>query len=192
MNTGPRSPACRPTFDTGGQSWYARSLPNATKLHRLSISRMPPLIHARLEKLKPFSGQLPEIVHRIDRLSGLVIQPGAAPESVALFRIDIGHLSGPINFSIQSPEHTKSQSMESRVAASARLQFQLANAKTTLEMMEHLAILEALVLPSTRVGEIFFADDKGALPCVESCAAFRASIVERKARAGHPQATSAK
>ncbi len=34
-------------------------------------------LHGRIEKLKPVLSQVPEIVHRIDRLSGLIVQPSA-------------------------------------------------------------------------------------------------------------------
>ena len=119
--------------------------------------------HARLEKLSPVLGLLPEIVHRIDRLSGVVVQPGATPDSVALFRIDSGCISGPVNFFIQSSEHAKSQSMESRVQQALGAG-PSAGAKTALETMEHLAILKRWYYRSSRIGEIFFADEKGALP----------------------------
>src|SRR5581483_3783096 len=59
-------------------------------------------VHARLEKLKPVLSQLPEIVHRIDKLNGVIIQPSAEPESVALFSVDKGCISGPAAFSIGS------------------------------------------------------------------------------------------
>ena len=51
--------------------------------------------HARIEKLKPVLGQLPEIVRRIDRLAGLIVQPSAVPESVTFFRFDQGCLRQP-------------------------------------------------------------------------------------------------
>ena len=71
--------------------------------------------HARLDKLKPVLSQLPEIVHRVDHLSGVIVQPSIEKDAVALFRFDAGCIAGPITFSIQPSEHTKSQSMESRI-----------------------------------------------------------------------------
>lgn len=120
-------------------------------------------LHARVEKLKPVLGQLPEIVRRTDQLSGLMVQPSAAENSVTFFRIDAGCIGGPATFSIQSPEHTKSQSMESRVQQAVDA-MPHAPAKTALEAMEHLAILRRWYYRGTRVGEIFLADDKGMLP----------------------------
>ena len=107
--------------------------------------------------------QLPEIVHRIDRLAGVMVQPSAMPESVTFFRINAGHIFGPLTFPIHSGDHTKSQSMESRVQEALAV-LPAANAKTALELMEHLAILKRWYYRSSRIGEIFFADDKGALP----------------------------
>ena len=120
-------------------------------------------LHARIEKLKHVMAQLPEIVRRTDRLSGLIVQPSAAENSVTLFRIDAGYMAGPANFSIQPPEHTKSQSMESRVQQAVDA-IPHANPKTALELMEHLAILRRWYYRGTRLGEIFLADEKGILP----------------------------
>ncbi len=119
--------------------------------------------HARLEKLKPLLGQLPEIVRRIDHLAGVMVQRSAAPECVNFFRIERGCVSGPLAFAIQSPEHAKSQSMESRVQ-SALATLPPAKTKSTLENMEHLALLKRWYYRGTRLGEIFFADEKGELP----------------------------
>lgn len=120
-------------------------------------------IHVKVEKLKPVVSQLPEIVQRLDRLSALMIQPSHLADSVAFFRIDACRISGPLTFSIQPPEHAKSQSMEARVMQSLHT-LPSANAKSALETMEHLAILKRWYYRGTRVGEIFFADGKGELP----------------------------
>jgi len=92
-----------------------------------------------------------------------MVQPSAVPESVAFFSIDAGVITGPIPFPIQSTEHTKSQSMESRVQATLAT-FPSTPTKTALETMEHLALLKRWFYRSTRSGEIFFADPKGGLP----------------------------
>ncbi len=119
-------------------------------------------IHVRIEKLKPVVSQLPEIVQRLDRLSALMIQPSHLPSSVAFFRIETGTISGPIEFSIEPQEHAKSQSMEARVLES--LQLPPSRARSAQEMMEHLAILKRWYYRGTRIGEIFFADQRGELP----------------------------
>lgn len=119
--------------------------------------------HARLDKLKPVLGLLPEAVHRIDRLAGLIIQPSATPGCVAFFRIDAARIAAPLAFPIQAEEHTKSQSMESRVQE-ALATLPPAEAKSSLETMEHLALLKRWYYRSSRTGEIFFADEKDTLP----------------------------
>jgi excinuclease ABC subunit C len=119
--------------------------------------------HARLEKLKPVLGQLPEIVRRLDRLSGVLLQPSIEKDCVMLFRFDAGCIARPVAFSIQSAEHAKSQSMESRIRQTLD-SILAAHAQTALEAMEHLAILKRWYYRGTRIGEIFFRDDKAALP----------------------------
>lgn len=122
-------------------------------------------IHARIEKLKPVLGQVPEIVHRFDRLNGVIIQRSAEPESVCVFRIDAGCISGPAAFSIQQQivPGGKAPSMESRVQEAIEA-IAPTFRKSALELMEHVAILKRWYYRSNRAGEIFFADDKNVLP----------------------------
>ena len=123
---------------------------------------------------------LPEIVGRIDTLSALMVQPAAEAGAVSLFLVEQGQIQGPQNFLIQPAEHAKSQSMESRVEAclselrsedspgrpSPREHSpgQPSRELSAAETMEHLAILKRWYYRSSRVGEIFVADDKGQLP----------------------------
>ncbi len=120
-------------------------------------------IHVRVEKLKPIVSQLPEIVRRLDLLIALMIQPSHVAGTVTFFRVEGGKLSGPISFGIQSAEHAKSQSMESRVQETLD-SFPLAKTKSAMETMEHLALLKRWYYRGSRTGEIFFADAKGELP----------------------------
>jgi excinuclease ABC subunit C len=153
----------RAYLDSGGQSLareFERQRDDASA--NLDFENAAAL-HARVEKLKPVLAQLPEIVHRIDVLNAVIVQPSTAKESVALFRVDAGRIAGPANFSIQPPEHTKSQSMESRVAQALDA-VPASTAPSSLEAMEHLAILKRWYYRGTRLGEIFFADDNGAFP----------------------------
>jgi hypothetical protein len=116
-----------------------------------------------VERLKPVVSQLPEIVRRLDRLSALIVQPSHLAGSVAFFRMERGRISGPIGFAIQPAEHAKSQSMESRVQHTLNA-FPPGSAKSSLETMEHLALLKRWYYRSNRTGEIFLADAKGELP----------------------------
>jgi excinuclease ABC subunit C len=150
-------------FDSGGDSLIRElSTEREAASARLAFEDAA-AIHARVEKLKPIVGQLPEIVQRLDRLSALMIQPSHIAGSVTFFRIEAGAIAGPIPFCIQSAEHAKSQSMESRVQQAMDL-FPLAKTRAALETMEHLALLKRWYYRGSRIGEIFFADAKGELP----------------------------
>lgn len=120
-------------------------------------------LHARIEKLSPIVSQLPEIVHRIDGLSALMIQPSHVPGSVTFFRVEAGRLLGPAGFSIQPADREKSHSMESRIHE-AMFTFPPAQATSAIETMEHIAVLKRWYCRGSRTGEIFFADAKGELP----------------------------
>ncbi|HYL12986.1 MAG TPA: hypothetical protein VEV41_08115 [Terriglobales bacterium] len=152
-------------FDTAGDS-LARDI--TAERDRASANlefENAAAIHGRLEKLKPVLSQLPEIVHRVDRLAGVMIQPSAEPESVAMFRIDAGRICGPMTFSVQQQMIAggKAQSMESRVLDTLAA-FPPTSTGSSLETMEHLVILKRWFYRSSRVGEIFFADEKCMLP----------------------------
>jgi excinuclease ABC subunit C len=152
-------------FDTRGQS-LTRELAGERERASSSLEfENAAAVHTRLEKLAPVLSQLPEIVRRLDRLSGLIVQGAAEENAVTLFRVQAGAISGPVAFTVQpAAEHAaKSQSMESRVEA-ALAAFPEASQISTLERMEHLAILKRWYYRSSRAGEIFFADDKGVLP----------------------------
>ena len=150
-------------FDSGGDSLTRElSAEREAASGRLAFEEAA-ATHARLEKLKPIVTQLPEIVQRLDRLSALMIQPSHITGSVALFRIQAGKISGPRAFCIQSREHTKSQSMESRVQELLNL-YAPSKVTSAPETMEHLALLRRWFYRGTRTGEIFFADAKGELP----------------------------
>ena len=122
-------------------------------------------VHTRLEKLTPVLGQLQEIVHRVDRLSGVIIQRAATENAVALFPVRAGVISGPVVLAVQpaAEQAAKSQSMESRIQQ-ALAAFPATDSVSAAERMEHLAILKRWYYRGSRAGEIFFADEKGALP----------------------------
>ncbi len=150
-------------FDSGGES-LAREFSAQRDAASASLQfEDAATIHVRLEKLKPALSQFPEIVRRLDRFSALVIQPSHAIDSVTFFRVEGGVISGPVVFSIQTVEHTKSQSMESRVQTVLE-SFPVAKPRPALEIMEHLALLKRWYYRGRRAGEIFLADEKGVFP----------------------------
>ncbi|PYV53272.1 MAG: hypothetical protein DMG98_21450 [Acidobacteria bacterium] len=148
-------------FDTAGES-LTRELGEQRERAATELAfEEAAAIHAKLDKLKPVTAQLPEIVRRIDRLQVIIVQPGGEPDSVSLFHFGEATLCGPIPFNVEL--RAESQSMESGVEA-AIANFPPAMAHSTTERMEHLAILKRWYYRSHRTGEIFFADDKGAWP----------------------------
>jgi hypothetical protein len=92
-----------------------------------------------------------------------MIQPSHIAGTVAFFRFESGHMQGPLAFSIQAAEHAKSQSMEARVQELLQ-SFPALKAKSAMETMEHIALLKRWYYRSSRIGEIFLADDEGELP----------------------------
>lgn len=150
-------------LDTSGQSLVSELSHQREEASNNLDFENAAALHTRLEKLRPVVAQLPEIVRRIDHLNGVLVQPSLAENSVTLFPVRGGCIAGPSAFSIQSPEHTKSQSMESRVQQALDAIPSLAS-PSAIELMEHLAILRRWYFRGTRVGEIFLADDKGILP----------------------------
>ena len=155
----------RSYFDSRGQS-LARELAGEREQAsgRLEFEAAA-AAHARLEKLTPVLGQVPEVVHRLDRLSALMVQRAAEESAVALYRVQAGAICGPVAFAVQpaAEQAAKSQSMESRVLE-ALAAFPEPPAVSSQERMEHLAILKRWFYRGSRAGEIFFAGDKGALP----------------------------
>ena len=150
-------------FDSGGDS-LLRQLSDERETASSNLAfEDAAAIHIRVEKLKPVISQIPEIVHRLDQLSALMIQPSYRPGCVEFFRVESSRISEPIPFSIQPEEQAKSQSMEARIHE--RLQSaDPATSKSALEAMEHIAILKRWFYRGTRIGEIFFADSHGELP----------------------------
>lgn len=151
-------------FDTAGESLLREVSAERDQASASLEFENAASLHARLEKVAPVLAQLPEIVHRIDQFNAIIIQPGAIPEAVCFFKVDAGFIRGPFPFAIQAAEHTRSQSMESRIQQALETFPGDSGPRTALETMEHLALLSRWYYRSRRIGEIFFADEKGALP----------------------------
>jgi excinuclease UvrABC nuclease subunit len=153
----------RSYFDSGGES-LARDFSAQRDAASAKLAfEDAAAIHVRLEKLKPTLSQFPEIVRRLDRFSALIIQPCHLADAVTFFRVDGGVVSGPAMFSIQAAEHTKSQSMESRVRTILE-SFPTARTRPALETMEHLALVKRWYYRGRRVGEIFLTEENGEFP----------------------------
>jgi len=124
-------------------------------------------LHLRLDKVKAAVAQLPEIVRRLDELNGVMVQPSAEPESVALFKIIGGHICDPVPLGVgkqagASHLALKAQSMESRINE-ALAAVDVPQFRSALEWMEHLALLKRWYYRTLKVGELFLAEN-GDLP----------------------------
>ena len=150
-------------FDSGGESLAGEFSAQRDAASANLAFEDAAAIHVRLEKLKPVRSQFPEIVRRLDRLSALMVQPSQIANAVTFFRVDSGTISEPVVFSIQSGEHAKSQSMESRVQTVLD-SCAYSKSSSALETMEHLALLKRWHYRGTRTGEIFLTDDKQIFP----------------------------
>lgn len=62
-------------------------------------------LHARLTKAEAVAGEAPEALRPLSHLDGLIVQPSAEPDSVALFSLAQGRLRGPAMFSVLGMRH---------------------------------------------------------------------------------------
>jgi len=124
-------------------------------------------MHARLDKVKAAIAPLPDFVRRLDELNGLMIQPSAEPESVALFKIAAGQTCEPVALNVgkqtEASLTSKPQSMESRITE-ALATVETPKLRSALERMEHLALLKRWYYRTTKAGELFLTDNTGELP----------------------------
>jgi len=125
-------------------------------------------MHARLEKVESATSQLPEVVRRLDELNGVMIQPSAEADSVALFKIAAGRISDPVRLDVASKSEAahmqaRPQSMESRITE-ALVGVEAPKLQSALEWMEHLALLKRWYYRTVKVGELFLKDGNGELP----------------------------
>lgn len=154
----------RQFFDSGGQSLVREITAERDKASEDLHFETASLLHAKLEKLKPVVGQLPEIVRRLDGSSALMIQPSAEPDHVVLFEIRGGRFSPPIQLPVTQAQEagSKPHSMEARIQE--LLTTVPVPSGTTQETMEQLAILKRWYFRTSKVGEIFFTDEHRELP----------------------------
>jgi len=125
-------------------------------------------LHTRLDKVKAATAQLPEIVRRLDELTGVMIQPSAEKDSVTLLKIAAGQICDPVRLDVASKSEAahmqaKPQSMEARINE-ALAGVQVPKLGGALEWMEHLALLKRWYYRTMKVGELFLTDATGDLP----------------------------
>ena len=167
---------------SGGRSLlYAVAAERDCASHALEFEAAAAM-HARFEKVQALMRELPEIVHRLDQLRGLMIQPSVQPGSVALFAIEGGRILDPITFAPAAatasptplpPTESKTKtphSMEARLTeALASVAPQPSNSGQ--ELMEHLSILKRWYYRSSKLGNSFSPRKRESCLCAASCAA---------------------
>ncbi len=155
-------------FKTGGRSLHLELSAERNRASENLEFEAAAALHTRLEKLAAVRQQLTELIRPIDRLDGLMVQPSAQPDSVSLFRIVGGAICASVEFHIPTraaiPGELKTPlSMESRISE-ALATVTVPQLHSAQEWMEHLAILKRWYYRTTKVGELFLADEKGELP----------------------------
>jgi excinuclease ABC subunit C len=124
-------------------------------------------LHTRHEKISAVRSQLPEIVRRIDQLRGVMVQPSNEPECVTLFKIEHGCLAAPVTLNVASRQivgNVKSPlSMEARISEALDT-VPDPEPHSPQAWMEHLSLLKRWYYRTSKIGEVFFADEKGELP----------------------------
>jgi excinuclease UvrABC nuclease subunit len=151
-------------FDSGGQSLVRELAAQRDQASAGLEFETAAALHTRVEKVLAVV-RVPEIVRRLDLLSGVIVQPSSEKDSVALFPFQQGLFAGAIKFPVQQQKDSRPQSMESRLEealATAAQPERLGRAAS--ELMENIALLKRWYYRSAKVGEIFLAHDKDELP----------------------------
>ena len=124
-------------------------------------------LHARIEKVRPIASQWPELARRLGEINGVMIQPSAAPDSVALSKIVAGQICDPVALNVgkqaEASLTSRPQSMESRIT-DALAAVEQPKPHSALEWMEHLALLKRWYYRSSKVGELFLDEGNHELP----------------------------
>ena len=155
-------------FETGGQSLVREIERQREEASAKLDFEGAAAMHTRLEKVRATIAQLPEVVRRIDRLDGVMVQPSADHESVELFKIVGGRICDPVRLAVGKKTEAahlsaKPLSMETRITeALAAVGPQ--KSRGALEWMEHLAMLRRWYYRTVKVGELFLAHGSGELP----------------------------
>jgi excinuclease ABC subunit C len=178
-------------FDSGGESLLRELESERERLSADLDFEGAAAQHAKVAKIKSILSACDDICGRLDRLDAVIIQPSAEATSVALFRFHGGELSGPVSLTMEeeveksadlqeqtdqipagktqepaAPSRTEivtTHSMESRIRAVLE-SLVAGGSHSAQRFSEELAILKRWYYRSHKVGEIFFANDRGELP----------------------------
>ncbi len=151
-------------------------------------------LHAKVTRIEEVIASMPEAVHPLSQLSGVILQPSAQPESVTLFLLEAGQLAGPVLYATQGMRHPNEQSGSSSLfahptmieptplaggpitASRDELESRLQNAMTTLRqrlrkpssglIADHVSLFRRWFYrpQARRTGELILVQPDGALP----------------------------
>jgi excinuclease ABC subunit C len=178
-------------FDSGGESLLRELEAEREHLSAELDFEAAAAQHAKVAKVKGILSACDDIFGRLDRLDAVIVQPSAEAKSVALFCFHGGELSGPVSLTMEeeveqyadlqqeidqmpaekaqepaAPSRTEvvtTQTMESRIRAVLE-SLVFVGSHSAQRFSEELAILKRWYYRSHKVGEIFFANDRGELP----------------------------
>jgi len=138
--------------------------------------------HRRLEKVDALRKSLPDLLRRLEMLDALILQRGAIQNSVATFRVRMGHIADPfllqfnelasqprsaedlLRGTIESGQPNDQASGE-KLAGDVNSSGSMANSNSRAELEDHLTLLARWFYGRPRDGEIFYPEGKdGAWP----------------------------
>jgi excinuclease ABC subunit C len=178
-------------FDSGGQSLLRELEAERERLSAELDFEAAAAQHAKVAKIKAILSACDDICGRLDRLDAVIIEPSVEGKSVSLFRFHGGELKGPVTLTMEEaveksqglqeqPEQTPAgkaqdsatpsrtevvttQSTESRIRAVVE-SLASSGSASAQRFSQELAILKRWYYRTHKVGEIFFANDRGELP----------------------------
>ena len=133
--------------------------------------------HRRLEKVDALRKGMPDLVRRVERLNAVVLQRGAAQNSVAAFHVRAGLIADPflLEFSelasqprsaedllrgALEPGKAGEQSVAARVRDNPGSNSSEFNSNSRMEREDHLALVARWFYGRPRDGEIFYPEGK--------------------------------
>jgi excinuclease UvrABC nuclease subunit len=179
-------------FDTSGQSLLRELEAERERLSADLDFEAAAAQHAKVAKVKAILSACDDICGRLDQFDAVIIQPSAEEKSVALFRFHRGELLGPAPVAMEAeniisestepenqaqpvqgpanipPQETvadtvSAQTLDSRIRAAIE-SLVISGSASAQRFSHELAILKRWYYRTHKVGEIFFANDRGELP----------------------------
>jgi excinuclease UvrABC nuclease subunit len=150
-------------FDSAGESLLQELEAERDRLSEALDFEGAAQQHAKITKVKSILSGADEICRRLDKLDGVVIQPSAEKDAIALFRFHHGSLLGPALLKAGEEQESEAEPLEQRLQATLET-FIPARSSSATQAMEELAILKRWYYRTHKTGEIVFSKPDGELP----------------------------